>query len=407
MNLTRLIDHEFYRSTFILMIAITVSNLFNYLYQVFMGRFLTPAEYGELLALLSLLYVVSVVFDTINASSTKLSALYGKNRKLVIKGSFLVLVAGVLLYFLLLVTSIPLSGFLNIHKLSYFSLVFLSVPLGMLLSFYQGILRGLQKFGNLAISISSWAVFKFAIGAVLVIKGLGIVGGILGFPLASLLAIFLTLTFIWGKTEESGSENANSLDLSDFLKYSWFAFLAMLLYASLWNMDLILVKHYFPPAIAGQYSVISVVGRIALFSTMAVGLVVLPKATKSGKNWKMLLKALGFTLIVLGVVLALYYFVPEFILNVLYGSKYLNLAPYIWKYGLAMSFLGMVNVMMNYGLATDNFKIVYCMIFGGLMEILGIALYPESIWSVINVVVWATFAVFFLMFLVIWRDEKL
>ena len=69
MNLIRMMDHEFYRSTFILMVAITVSNLFNYLYQVFMGRFLTPGEYGELLALLSLLYMVSVLFDTINALS--------------------------------------------------------------------------------------------------------------------------------------------------------------------------------------------------------------------------------------------------------------------------------------------------------------------------------------------------
>jgi len=402
-----MMDHEFYRSTFILMVAITVSNLFNYLYQVFMGRFLTPGEYGELLALLSLLYMVSVLFDTINASAVKLSALYGDSRKLVSKGSFLILVTGFLLYFFLLVVSVPLSGFLNIQKLSYFSLVFLSVPLGMLLSFYQGILRGLQKFGNLAISLSSWAVFKFVVGLALVLSGLGVVGGILGFPIASLFTIFLTLVFIGRKTEASEIESAKPLDLRDFLRYSKFAFLVMLSYASLWNSDVVLVKHYFPPTIAGQYSAISVVGRIALFSTKAVGLVVLPKVTRSGKNWKMLLKALEFTLIVLGMILVLYYLVPEFVLNLFYGSKYADLTPYIWKYGLAMSFLGMVNVMMNYGLATNNFKIVYCMIFGVLMEILGIMLYHGSIEAVINVVVWATFTVFVLMFVSLWRDEKL
>jgi len=407
MNLIRMMDHEFYRSTFILMVAITVSNLFNYLYQVFMGRFLTPGEYGELLALLSLLYMVSVLFDTINASAVKLSALYGDSRKLVSKGSFLILVTGFLLYFFLLVVSVPLSGFLNIQKLSYFSLVFLSVPLGMLLSFYQGILRGLQKFGNLAISLSSWAVFKFVVGLALVLSGLGVVGGILGFPIASLFTIFLTLVFIGRKTEASEIESAKPLDLRDFLRYSKFAFLVMLSYASLWNSDVVLVKHYFPPTIAGQYSAISVVGRIALFSTKAVGLVVLPKVTRSGKNWKMLLKALEFTLIVLGMILVLYYLVPEFVLNLFYGSKYADLTPYIWKYGLAMSFLGMVNVMMNYGLATNNFKIVYCMIFGVLMEILGIMLYHGSIEAVINVVVWATFTVFVLMFVSLWRDEKL
>jgi len=407
MNLIRLMDHEFYRSTFILMVAMAVSNLFNYLYQVFMGRFLTPREYGELLALLSLLYVVSVLFDTINASATKLSALYGKNRELVSRGSVLILVAGSLLYFFLLLLSVPISRFLNIQKLSYFPLVFLSVPLGMLLSFYQGILRGLQKFGNFAITLSSWAIFKFVVGVVLVLRGLGVMGGILGFPIASLSTIFLTLVFIGRKSEAGGIESANSLNLGNFLRYSKFTFLTMLSYASLWNLDVVLVKHYFPPAVAGQYSAISVVGRIVLFSTMAVGLVVLPKAARSGKNWKMLLKALEFTLIVSGMILVLYYLVPEFILNLLYGSKYINLTPYIWKYGLAMSFLGMVNVMMNYGLATDNFKIVYCLIFGVFMEILGIVLYHGSIEAVINVVVCVTFTVFVLMFTSLWRDEKL
>jgi len=72
-----------------------------------------------------------------------------------------------------------------------------------------------------------------------------------------------------------------------------------------------------------------------------------------------------------------------------------------------MSFLGMVNVMMNYGLATDNFKIVYCLIFGVFMEILGIVLYHGSIGAVINVVVGVTFTVFVLMFASLWRDEKL
>ena len=222
-----------------------------------------------------------------------------------------------------------------------------------------------------------------------------------------IFTIFLTLVFIGRKTEASEIESAKPLDLRDFLRYSKFAFLVMLSYASLWNSDVVLVKHYFPPTIAGQYSAISVVGRIALFSTKAVGLVVLPKVTRSGKNWKMLLKALEFTLIVLGMILVLYYLVPEFVLNLFYGSKYADLTPYIWKYGLAMSFLGMVNVMMNYGLATNNFKIVYCMIFGVLMEILGIMLYHGSIEAVINVVVWATFTVFVLMFVSLWRDEKL
>ena len=106
-----ILGREFYRDAFIMMIAMTLSNFFNYLYQLLMGRFLTPKEYGELFSLLSLFYIFSVLFTTINTSITKFTAVYGVNKEygkikgILIKATKSFTLLGIGMYICLLYTS--------------------------------------------------------------------------------------------------------------------------------------------------------------------------------------------------------------------------------------------------------------------------------------------------------------
>ena len=56
---------------FLMMLFALSGSAFNYLYQLMMGRFLSPAEYGTLSSLLSLLIIGTVVGQTIEISVTK------------------------------------------------------------------------------------------------------------------------------------------------------------------------------------------------------------------------------------------------------------------------------------------------------------------------------------------------
>ena len=408
-----ILGREFYRDAFIMMIAMTLSNFFNYLYQLLMGRFLTPKEYGELFSLLSLFYIFSVLFTTINTSITKFTAVYGVNKEygkikgILIKATKSFTLLGIGMYIVLVLLSPIISSFLNIEDNMYVIALFASIPFGLILPAYQGILRGLQRFGALGISVSSWAFFKLLFGVLLVLLGYGVLGGVLGVFLAHVGGFLITLLFL---KDLFGYKHNHDIELKDIIKYSGLAFLAIFAYTTMWNIDVILVKHYLSPLEAGNYSAISVLGKIALFAPGAVGMVVFPKAAerheKGEKHLHILLKGLVLVFLISGGVVLLYALFPKFIITFIYGEKYLSVAPYLWRYGLAMMFLAMSGVVMNYALSINVTQIFYPLIGTLLLEMGIISFLRTSLGGIVNGMIFASALAVFLTALLLWRKIK-
>ncbi len=381
----------FIKDTMIMMTAMGFSNFFNYLYQLSMGRLLTPIEYGELFSLLSLFYIFSVFFTTVNTSITKFTSIYkinneyGKIKTILVRASKSLALIGGLIFLGVVILSPYISKFLKIDNPLLVVILFASVPFGFVLPVYQGILRGLQRFGALGISASSWSLFKLFFGVLLVLLGFGVVGGISGVFLAHIFSLFITLFFLRDLLKVEGDEGIN---LRDIVNYSSLAFLAIFAYTTMWNIDVILVKHYLSPLEAGQYSAISVLGKIALFAPGAVGMVIFPKTAemheKGEEHFHVLLKGLALTLMISGGIVLVYALFPKFIITFIYGEKYLSVAPYLWRYGLAMMFLALLNVIMNYALSINRTKIFYPLLVGVFIEIITLYYFRTSIESIIN-----------------------
>lgn len=412
MNPLRIVASEcsFIKDTMIVLIASTLSNFFNYLYQLSMGRLLTPIEYGELFSLLSLFYIFSVFFTTVNTSITKFTSIYkinneyGKIKIILVKASKNLAMIGGLIFLSVVILSPHISRFLNIDNSLLVIILFASIPFGFVLPVYQGILRGLQRFGALGISTSSWSFFKLFFGVVLVLLGFGVVGGIFGMFLAHVFALFITLIFLRDLLKVKGDDGIN---LRDIVNYSSLAFLAIFAYTTMWNIDVILVKHYLSPLEAGQYSAISVLGKIALFAPAAVGMVIFPKAAemheKGGEHFHVLLKGFVLTLLISGGIVLAYALFPEFIITFIYGEKYLGVAPYLWKYGLAMMFLALMGTIMNYALSINRTKIFYPLLIGTVIEVTTLYHLRTSIGSIINGLSLAMFAGLVIAVTSIWR----
>lgn len=398
-----ILTHKFYRDAFIMMVAMTLSNFFNYLYQLLMGRLLSPQEYGELFSLLSLFYIFSVFFTTVNTSITKFVTLYsskkeyGKVKLILAKGTKTLGILGIIIYIFTVLLSPFISSFLQIDRDILLIVLFASIPFGFLLPVYQGALRGLQRFGALGISVSSWAFFKLIFGVGLVVFGYGVLGGLLGVFLAHVAAFLLTAMFL---KDILHYDAKGDIELRNILTYGSLAFLAIFAYTTMWNVDVILVKHYLSPLEAGQYSAISVLGKIVLFAPGAVGMVIFPKAAemheKGEKHFHVLTRGLAMTLLISGGIVLAYALFPEFIITFIYGEKYLSVAPYLWKYGLAMMFLALINVIMNYALSTNRTKVFYPLLIGVIVEITGLYYFRTSIESIINIL-WLTMLVGFLL----------
>ena len=67
----RLKSDEMARHGSMMVAFVFLGGLFNYLYQLSMGRILAPAEYGTLISLLSLFLIISVFSQAIQTSITK------------------------------------------------------------------------------------------------------------------------------------------------------------------------------------------------------------------------------------------------------------------------------------------------------------------------------------------------
>ncbi|WP_297510638.1 oligosaccharide flippase family protein, partial [Thermococcus sp.] len=378
----------------IMMIAMGFSNFFNYLYQLSMGRLLTPIEYGELFSLLSLFYIFSVFFTTVNTSITKFTSIYkinneyGKIKTILVRASKSLALIGGLIFLGVVILSPYISKFLKIDNPLLVVILFASVPFGFVLPVYQGILRGLQRFGALGISASSWSFFKLFFGVLLVLLGFGIVGGISGVFLAHVFALFITLFFLRDLLKVEGDSGAN---LRDIVNYSSLAFLAIFAYTTMWNIDVILVKHYLSPLEAGQYSAISVLGKIALFAPGAVGMVIFPKAAemheKGEEHVHVLLKGLALTLLISGGIVLVYALFPKFIITFIYGEKYLSVAPYLWRYGLAMMLFSVASIIVNYSLSINKTRVSLYLLGMLIIEITLLSLNREGIVSIINMLI--------------------
>ena len=401
------------KDTAIMMIAMGFSNFFNYLYQLSMGRLLTPIEYGELFSLLSLFYIFSVFSTTVNTSITKFTSIYkinneyGKIKTLLVRASKSLALLGGLIFLGVVILSPYISKFLKIDNPLLVILLFASVPFGFVLPVYQGILRGLQRFEALGISASSWSFFKLVFGVLFVLLGLGVVGGISGVFLAHVFALVITLFFLRDLLKVEGEGGVN---LRDIVNYSSLAFLSIFAYTTMWNIDVILVKHYLSPLEAGEYSAISVLGKIVLFAPGAVGMVIFPKTAemheKGEEHFHVLLKGLALTLLISGGIVLVYALFPRFIITFIYGEKYLSVAPYLWRYGLAMMLLALLNVIMNYALSINRTKIFYPLLVGVFLEIITLYYFRTSIENIINGLSLAMLVGLVLAVMSLWRRPQ-
>lgn len=377
--------------TMIMLIASTLSNFFNYLYQLSMGRLLTPVEYGELFSLLSLFYIFSMFSTTINTSITKFTSVYivskdyGKIKTILVKAGRSLALIGGLIFLGVAALSPYISRFLNIENPLLVIVLFAAIPFGFVLPAYQGALRGLQRFKSLGISLSLWSFFKLFFGVVLVLLGFGVVGGLSGVLLAHAFALFITAIFLRDLLKFEGDYE---IGLEDMINYGALAFLAMFAYTTMWNIDVILVKHYLTPLEAGNYSAISVLGKIALFAPGAVGMVIFPKTAemheRGEEHFNVLMKGLALALLISGGIVLTYALFPEFIIKFIYGGKYLTVSPYLWRYGLAMMFLSLTGVMVNYSLSTDKTKISFYLLGMLAVEVVLLSLRARDIPTIIN-----------------------
>jgi O-antigen/teichoic acid export membrane protein len=160
-------------------------------------------------------------------------------------------------------------------------------------------------------------------------------------------------------------------------------FIAMLVIFLTVGLDILLAKKFFSPELAGQYAVLSMMGKMIFFGTFAVGKAMFPLTSETHDNNQdssKLFKRSIFMILGLSIAgILVYLLVPELVVSIFYGPQYLEIADYLVYSGIAMGLLSLSNLNFVYGLSTNRLKKSYLLFIFIIIEIVILSLFHSTI----------------------------
>ncbi|MBI2066044.1 oligosaccharide flippase family protein [Candidatus Woesebacteria bacterium] len=355
-----LISHPLFSGSMVMIIGNNLANAFQYLFHLLMGRLLGPSGYAELVSIVSISALLGMVPFSLGLVIVKfISAEKNKNKIVslaswVERKSFLF---GLLVGILVLAASPFISNFLHITN--------------------------------------TQLIFAVA----LVLAGYRVFGALLGSLIAGIIALLMTRVMLKGYLGKVSKRP----DIAPLIKYSIPVLLMTISVTSFYSMDLVLVKHYFPTFEAGIYSSLSTLGKIVFFGVSPVFAVMFPLVSQRqarGEGFrKIFLYSLVIALAIILGVLAVYRFLPELAISVLFGKDYLSGASLLFLFGIFVGILALSSLFLNFFVSLGKTKIVFVALAAATLQIAGIYFFHGDLKTVILVSISAVSVLFLLLLL--------
>ncbi len=396
MELIRELSRRFFRSrlvigSFIMSVGTIIGGAGNYVYHLLMGRMLGPTDYGILVSLISLSYLLSIPVGTLNLVIIKfvsafkgkkdvasISALFRIGTKKVLPFSFLVL-----LIFLILTPLI--TSFLHLPSSLPFIIVLGAFFIGIFSTINRAVLQGLLRFGYISLSSILEVGLKLVVAVVLVIWGFKINGALFGLLIAGIFAYFFTfspLRFLL-KTNQQKLR----LKGQEMLNFALPVFFSTLAFTSLYTSDVVLVRHFFPGEQSGFYGALSTLGKIIYFLAGPIIAVMFPMVSErhanGGKYKNLLWVSIGLVGIISFLGTVVYFLFPSLIIRILFGSQYLTAIPYLGFFGIFLSFYSLSFLFTNFYLSIKKTKVVIMPVMAAVLQIIFIWFFHQNLWRVV------------------------
>lgn len=240
-------------------------------------------------------------------------------------------------------------------------------------SFYTirvGYLQGQGRFVSVSIGSLLIAGGRLAFSVVLVGLGFRAFGAITGIVLAQVVA----LLFVVIQTRQSLSRSTNETPhhlawprIWKELRYVFLVGFTMAYVTILYTADVLIVKRYFSPDVAGLYSGIATIAKITFFTTGPLVTVLISSIRLHGDRLARrasFLKGIALVGLVGGGVTGLFLLVPGFFVNLLMGARYLPSAHLLPWLGGTFFLVSLTNAAISLGLALRLKKLLLLALCG-------------------------------------------
>jgi|GEM_PF-3136839 len=338
--------------------------LSGYVVHIFMARLLGPVSYGVFGICIAIITVCHVFLGSgVRQVVAKSAAKYNRSAKYFIKkGLVIQLAISLLLGFVLAILAKRISSLFhdtNLEKPLYLSSLII-VTQSMVYA-YMGGLSGLKRFGSENALMSAYSIIK-ACGAVLfVYLGLSVIGCLLGYLLASAVALLLAVIL----TRNVSNEKSTDIRLSDMLKNSIPVIIVFSSISFIMNIDLLAVRYFIVNAkFTGYYTSAAAISRLAYFFLFAFGVVLLPFVSSSFhendlvQTRKYVKNAIRYSMLLLLPIILLFFIYSKDVVLFIYGSHYYTggaiLRILIW----GLLFLGLLSIFVHIMIGIEQEKVM-------------------------------------------------
>jgi len=390
---------SFAKDSFVMFSSTAIANVMLYLFHIFMGSRLGPEQYGILVSLLSLIYLLSIPSSTIQTVITRTISEYIARKQERLAGALLAHVTKrfVVIAFLIVIAicagSSIIASFLKIDSPITVMLFSIAVLFSILMPVNYGALQGLKEFHHLGLNNILNALLRLGFGILLVYLNMGVNGAVLSYGLAyciALAATYIPLNVLLRKA-------SGNLKTDEIIDYSFPVLLSIICLSIMSNVDMLLVKHFFGQRDAGIYAAASTLGKVILFAPGGIAAALFPRVTDlhvRGKSYiGVLKKGLFYTMLISGLGVVIYFFFPQIVI-LFFGSNYKDGIPFIGYLGLAMAFLGLANIVIYYALSIKNLNFMKYLIAFTLLEVGLLLLFHNTLMYVVIILAVVMFGLF-------------
>src|SRR5215471_1043474 len=358
----------------VMLMNTTVVSAINFVYNVVMARMLGPSRFGHVTALVTLLMLCSAVtlaFQMVCAKfvarNPTVGAKAGVYRSLLGKAWIIGLGLGGALF----AAQKPMAAFLHLPDPRMLGVLAVGIAAYVPLGVRRGAMQGLCSFRRLSASFITEALVRLAAASLLVVLGyaeFGVVGAICLSVLASYWVSGL------GPELRVRSEHSHPASFGEGIQAIVF-FVGQVIIC---NTDVLVVKHFFAPEVAGLYAAVALVGRLLYFSSWSVVSVMFPVSAAvhfrdKKEDPKVVLLPLLVVLGLSGVFILTLSFFPHFVIHTIFGREFHQGEPLLALYAVATGLYSLSVVIMAYEMSRRiaNTGWLQLMFSGGLVMAIG------------------------------------
>src|SRR4030088_2226560 len=285
----------------------------NLVYNVATARLLGPAGFAHATTVYTILMLISGItlsFQVVCAKYVAKSTSPEARSAVFASLHQRACITGVAIGLLWFLVEGPLTRYLNLPDTVLISLLALGVAFYIPLGVRRGYIQGIHAFGPLALNFMLVGVVRLVGAFILIALGLGVKGAVLASVLAVIVAYFAALP---SPIVTSFRLRGASIPFLEGLQ-------AIIFFSGqtvINNFDIVLVKHFFPPAEAGFYAAVALVGRLVNMCAWSVVNTMFPVSASAGREERegspVLFTSLLMVFLILSVLIFSLWMVPSFL----------------------------------------------------------------------------------------------